>query len=108
MCNESLLLEEADAARTELYDFAVSTVRAVMDIENKRRKTNSSSLQVFCRLDVSVIKKGDGSYCYFVNELERSLTVGLYRRCTGSHGQSMLKNAVDHIPRYLRSLNTRR
>lgn len=78
-----------------------STVRGLLDRENKRSGDLSSSLQVFCRLDISVIQLPDGSLQYFVSELERSLTVGLYRLACPNHSTELLDTAVQAIPRYL-------
>lgn len=100
LCNELLTIEDHHLGWDEFKNFVERTVKGVMDLENARRKDYSSSLQVFCRVDVGVLKGPDNCFHYYVNELERSLTVGLYRglniRCW-----TMLNSSVKEIPQYV-------
>lgn len=75
------------------------TVKGMMDLENSRRRNQSSSLQVFCRVDVGVLFQGGAAH-YYVNELERSLTVGLFQE-SNSTVRTMLHSAIERIPAYI-------
>ena len=75
------------------------TVKAMTDLENKRCN-RSSSLEVFCRVDVGVLFKGGRPY-YYVSELERSLTTGL-SQTMGTMVWTMLDSAVRRIPSYIK------
>ena len=97
MCNENLT-EEATNGHGVFKKFVEDTVQAVANTENSRRGDSSSSLQVFCRVDVGVLDH-QGPYHYFVSELERSLTVGLFRWTTPVV-LVMLNSAIEQIPEY--------
>ena len=61
-------------------EFVESTVQGLIGLENSRRRDSSSSLAVFCRVDVAIGRPNpQGPFVYYVNEVERSLTVGLFR-----------------------------
>ena len=100
ICNENLTDEEDKKSREMFTKFVERTVKGVMDLENKRRGDLSSSLQVFCRVDVGVLKTPNGCFHYYVNELERSLTVGLYRAMGPTH-LTMLNSTVAMIHDYI-------
>lgn len=72
----------------------------MINIENSIRGDETSSLGVFCRVDVGVLQTEDKQFHYYVNELERSLTVGLFRRL-GVTSLTMLNSAVANIPQYI-------
>lgn len=93
-------MEQARIGKAEFVDFVENTVAGIIKLENMKRQDESSSLQVFCRVDVGVMKGPNGRFCYYVNELERSLTVGLYR-VLSSKSWTMLNAAVDLIPMYI-------
>jgi hypothetical protein len=78
-----------------------STVKGLIHLENARRGDESSSLQVFCRVDVGVLKGPDNQFHYYVNEVERSLTVGLYRGLSLAATLTMLHSAVAMVPQYV-------
>jgi hypothetical protein len=99
ICNERLTLEQKKRGILVFKDFVERTVSALVELENGRRGDLSSSLQVFCRVDVGVLFKG-GSCYYYVNEVERSLTTGLYQQM-GPIVLTMLDSAVANIPLYL-------
>jgi hypothetical protein len=101
-CNENLRHEEKKLSERAFRTFVEDTVRGMIDLENKRRKDLSSSLAVFCRLDVALCQpQKHGPFWYYVNELERSLTVGLFRRVTPVHCWSMIHAAVDEMPEFI-------
>jgi len=102
ICNENLLENERIRGEQAFKQFVEGTVRGLQDVENDRRQDHSSSLGVFCRVDVGVFQpKKDGRMFYYVNEVERSLTVGLFRRTSSIHHLSMVHQAVDLIPAYM-------
>jgi hypothetical protein len=104
VCNENLFRQDVIRGREEFKKFVEDTVRGMIDLENKRNRDRSSSLEVFCRLDVAVSQpEAGGSFHYYVNELERSLTVGLFRRTATADVWTMLHSAVDLIPTYMRN-----
>ena len=108
MCNENLAPDRATASQAQFVNFVEGTVKAVLDIENTRRRDRSSSLQVFCRVDVGVLQaRSGGKFHYYVNELERSLTVGLYRGVTAVHTWTMVNTAIRLIPNYIRTCRLR-
>lgn len=102
ICNENLRHEERERSERAFRNFVEDTVQGMINLENKRRKDLSSSLAVFCRLDVAVCQpQKNGPFWYYVNELERSLTVGLFRRTTPVQCWSMIHAAVDEMPQFI-------
>jgi hypothetical protein len=99
ICNEKLTQEEMDAGYKVFKNFVEDTVKAMTVLENSRRGNQSSSLQVFCRVDVGVLFQGDVSH-YYVSELERSLSTGLFQNL-GTSVWTMLDSAVLRIPSYI-------
>lgn len=79
----------------------------MINIEKSMRGDETSSLEVFCRVDVGVVQTEDKVFHYYVNELERSLTVGLFRRL-GVLSLTMLNSAVANIPQYIERSRMRR
>ena len=101
LCNENLTLHQATRNKEEFVNFVEGTVNAVVDTENTRCGC-SSSLQVFCRVDVGVFQTiSGGDFHYYVSELERSLTVCLYRQATPANTRTMINSAVGLIPHYI-------
>lgn len=107
ICNENLTEEQSRLGKEEFTKFVEETVQGMIRLENNVRGDESSSLQVFCRVDVGVLKDPDGCYHYYVNELERSLTVGLYRSLS-STTWTMLNSAVGLIPAYIERSSARK
>ena len=101
LCNENLSQHDRERGWAELRQFVESTVAGWVDREDKRLGDSSSSLQVFCQLDISMVELPDQSLQYFVSELERSLTVGLYRLACPNHFLGLLDTAVQVMPFYL-------
>lgn len=102
ICNENLLDDERARGEQAFTEFVESTVRGLADLENRRRQDRSSSLLVFCRVDVGVCQpRRDGQLSYYVNEVERSLTVGLFRKTVSTQHLRMLHRAIDLIPAFM-------
>jgi hypothetical protein len=102
LCNENLTLDQATRSKDEFVKFVEDTVKAVMDIENTRRCDHSSSLQVFCRVDIGVLQtRSGGDFLYYISELERSLTVGLYCQVTAASTWTMINSAVQLMLHYI-------
>jgi hypothetical protein len=80
-------------------------VNTMIGLENGRRGNQSSSLQVFCRVDVGVLFRGGRGY-YYVSELERSLTTALSQNMGLSGMWTMLDSAVLRIPLYISGSQT--
>jgi hypothetical protein len=84
--SKSVLYTNADVSVTEravgtqeFETFVMDTFKLLTNFERKKMG-GWSTLEVFCRLDVGLFLKGDGNLGYFVNEVERSLTTGLWTR----------------------------
>jgi hypothetical protein len=71
-------------AMLELETFALTNLREVSKMEKKATGT-ASSIDIFCRIDVGIIQKEDGSLDYFVNEVERGPNVCLWAGAQWSH-----------------------
>lgn len=64
-------------AMSELLTFAQTNLTELSKME--RVSTGSaSSMDIFCRMDIGMIKKEDGSLDYFVNEVEKGINVCLW------------------------------
>lgn len=102
LCNENLHHDQQVRSSQVFKEFVESTVRGVMNLENNRRCDLSSSLAVFCRVDVAICQPTPGGpFHYYVNELERSLSVGLFRRVCPANTLSMVNNTVRCIPAFI-------
>ena len=77
--NTEVPITEREIGLQEFEGFVRDTHRHLVDCERKRMG-GSSTLEVFCRLDVGLFSREDGSLGYFVNEVERTLTTGLWTR----------------------------
>src|ERR1700684_958920 len=64
----------------EFNEFVTKTFHALVEKEEKIIK-RTSSLRIFCRVDVSVMDDG-GRFSYFVSGLERSFGTPLCASCT--------------------------
>ena len=78
LCNVLIGGMAQDDAKDVFVKYASHTLQGLIEVEEQRTK-RPSSLRVWCRMDISVMKGPDGKYQYFVSEVERSQTVGLYR-----------------------------
>src|ERR1700678_2529168 len=102
ICNESLRRADRDRGHQRFKEFVEDTVRGMINLENERRGDLSSSLPVFCRIDVAVCQPSPGGpFHYYVNELERSLTVGLFRRTSSAQCWTMIHTAISEIPAFI-------
>jgi hypothetical protein len=65
-------------ATDELHQYAMTTWKHLVQIENRRFGIKNSTLKVYCRLDISFMPDTDGKLKYFVNEVGRSSTLVLW------------------------------
>jgi hypothetical protein len=100
ICNERLSQKQMVIGEQVFRNFVEDTVKALIDLENDRRGDQSSSLQVFCRVDVGVLFRW-GTPSYYVSELERSLTTGLMQHLHVNMIWTMLDSAILKIPSYI-------
>jgi hypothetical protein len=77
--NADVSVTERAVANQEFETFVMDTFKLLTNLERKVMG-GWSTLEVFCRLDIGLFLKGDGSLGYFVNEVERTLTTGLWTR----------------------------
>jgi hypothetical protein len=77
--NREVPITEREIGKQEFEAFVKDTYRHLINCERKRMG-GSSTLEVFCRLDIGLFSRDDGSLGYFVNEVERTLTTGLWIR----------------------------
>ncbi|KAF8803061.1 hypothetical protein BYT27DRAFT_7110489 [Phlegmacium glaucopus] len=75
--NTDVPIMEREIGQQEFQMFAMNTYRRLVDCERKKMG-GMSTLEVFCRIDVGLMLKEDGELGYFVNEVERTLTAGLW------------------------------
>lgn len=71
--------EEGAVSNEEFNTFVKNTYHHLVNCERKKMG-GPSTLEVFCRMDIGLFLKDDGNLGYFVNEVERSLTCGLWTR----------------------------
>jgi hypothetical protein len=86
-------------AQDELYQFVKATIRSLVKQEYSLFHT-IPSLKQFCRVDVGLIKSGDGTMNYFVNEIERGINVSLW---SGYDGPERLGKVVEPFAEVLHS-----
>jgi hypothetical protein len=67
-------IDQLAFAEAEFNNFILHTHRELLRLEGRQ----DSSLSLICRIDVSLIRDADGSLHYFVNEVERGLTICLF------------------------------
>jgi hypothetical protein len=77
--NTEVSITERELGRREFETFVMNTYRHLVDCERKKMG-GSSTLEVFCRMDLGLFLGEDGNLGYFVNEVERTLTTGLWTR----------------------------
>ena len=66
--------EKDGSGMMELLDFASQTLEGLIERESAQ---HDSSLGGWCRMDIGLLRRQDDWY-YFVNEVERSIGLGLY------------------------------
>ena len=77
--NTEVPITEREIGMQEFEGFVIDTHHYLINCERKRMG-GSSTLEVFCRLDMGLFSRDDGSLGYFVNEVEQTLTTGLWMR----------------------------
>ncbi len=84
-------------AQREFDEFVLSTWKALVTMETKQHGV-IPSLHLFCRFDVSVmpVEKESTQLGYFVNEVERSLTISLWlsQQSDYAHSNDLLDKLV--------------
>ncbi|KAH7903130.1 hypothetical protein BJ138DRAFT_1120692 [Hygrophoropsis aurantiaca] len=83
-----------DAARSEFYDFVLKTHAGLRKREFNQTLSNGS-LGVLCRMDIGIYLDSDGRAHYFVNEVERTHTMGLFGQIAG-HELGILADSFGH------------
>ncbi|KAK7434310.1 hypothetical protein VKT23_020260 [Stygiomarasmius scandens] len=95
--NEDLDKADLDRGEAEFRRFVEETVAGLIEEEEKIKGQKKSSLRVFCRVDVGLILDGNGEYHYYASEVERSLTVGLFRCQTSVHVVGLMQRAIQAL-----------
>jgi hypothetical protein len=86
--NPEATLDDTRNSEAELFDFARQTLAAAIKFETMKYGAKPS-ISLFCRMDIGLIHNQNSGLDYFVNEVERTATVGLWsggqgnRRCAG-------------------------
>lgn len=70
-------MEDGRNGLNELIKFAETTLHHLIDLEETQMR-RKSGLRVFCRLDIGVIRLNDGSFDYWVNEVDRTSNASLF------------------------------
>lgn len=66
-------------ARKELFDFAEKTLaRLIRREKNGPPHYDYLGIELLCRVDISIIDNAAGGLDYFVNEVERGVTMVMY------------------------------
>lgn len=66
-------------AQKEMFDFAEKTLAKLIRMERKDPPHyDYLGIELLCRVDISIIDNADGDLDYFVNEVERGITMVLY------------------------------
>lgn len=79
LTGEQVPLEDFDDPTKLLEHYALTMLGKIIFLEEKETK-RWSGLRAFCRLDVSVFREKDsGKHNFFVNEITRSHTCGLFQ-----------------------------
>jgi hypothetical protein len=94
---------ERDQAKGELYNFIHDTLDALIHVEKKRLRTTVSSLEHFARVDISVIEKPDGSFDYFVNEIERGLATTYFMSSQYNGACCLMDDFIDTLIKWVDS-----
>jgi hypothetical protein len=96
-------LDELQAGRQQLHDFVLDTLNALVKIEKSRTQATVSSLEHLARVDVSVMHNDSGELAYFVNEVERGVSVCLYSRLDSSRSMEIMDEFREVVTRWLDS-----
>ena len=75
-CSPEADLEIIKAAMLELQTFTHMNLMELSQME-KRSTGTSSSIDMFCRVDLGIMESDDGKLNYFVNRVERGPNVCL-------------------------------
>jgi hypothetical protein len=67
-------IDQLDFADAEFENFILQTHKELVKLEGRR----DSSLNLICRIDVSIMPDPAGNMHYFVNEVERGLTISFF------------------------------
>ena len=70
-------LSTQEAAKKEFFDFVQTTYKALVWLEALPLSAKTS-ICIFCRMDIGVMRGEDGRAHYFVNEVERTPTASLW------------------------------
>jgi hypothetical protein len=65
-------------AMLELQTFARTNLMELSRMEKRRTGAPSTSMDIFCRIDIGIMQTEDGRVNYFVNEVERGPNVSLW------------------------------
>jgi hypothetical protein len=98
-------IEQRRNADEEMHAFCLTTLKALLEKEG----FEDSSLDLICRLDISVIEDGSGNLDYFVNEVERGVAICLFSSVDTDHVTERVADElgpllVDWIRRKARSI----
>lgn len=68
-------------AHQEILDFAKMTFDSLVALEKKRHSLERLGIELYCRMDISVIDNDSGGLNYFVNEVERGPAASFWGSC---------------------------
>jgi hypothetical protein len=75
---EGGLRSEREQSKKQLDDYVLISLRELANLERRRFGTGHSSLDLFARVDVSVVAKEDGDLDYFVTGVKRGITTSVF------------------------------
>ena len=102
LCNENLTLDQVNYGQRQFKKFVEDTIQGLIEVENNWRGNFSSSLGVFCRADVAVNRvRPNEPFFYYVNKVESSLTVGLFRRTCALSYLMLIHKAIALMDEYI-------
>lgn len=71
--------EQLALARKELFDFAEITLARLVQMEKDGTPGyDYLGIELLCRVDISIMDNAEGGLDYFVNEVERGVTMVMY------------------------------
>jgi hypothetical protein len=89
-----------DRGIRELDSFATTTLNQLVRAE-RNNLGRSTGLELFCRLDVGVIRDSHGELMYWVSEVDRTQNASLFA-CDALHWTAVLaEEFAEFLPRYL-------
>ena len=74
-------IDQRQYADAEMSGFCLTTLKALVEKEG----FEDSSLNMICRLDISVIQNASGQLDYFVNEVERGVAICMFSSVDTDH-----------------------